>query len=74
MNLILRTIYINKKNKITKRKAKKIAKKLYKLKNKEEILVVISKNLADNSELITNLKEYNINYLNRKMAFKIYAL
>ncbi len=74
MNLILRIIYINKKNRITKWKAKKISKKLYKLKNKEEILVVISKNLADNSELITNLKEYNINYLNRKMAFKIYAL
>ena len=68
----MKTIYLNEKKKIAKRKVKKIAKKLDKINRKEEVVVALSKTLNSNTELIDEIESYKIKVLNRTMAFKIY--
>lgn len=69
----MRTIYLNEKKKLTKRRARKIIKKLEKLNKKEKIVVAINKNLSDDQELIEQIKKSKIEVLTRKMDFKVYA-
>ena len=65
----MKTIYINENLKLTKRKIRKIAKKIYKKSKKEELVVALCKTLNQNKELIEEIKGYKIEILNRKMAF-----
>ena len=66
----MKTVYINEKSKITNRKIRKIAKKVDKINNKEEVAVAICDGLAQNEELIDELKSYKITVLNGKWLFK----
>lgn len=66
----MKTIYLDINREITARKTKKIAKKLYKISKKEEIVVALSKNLEKNTELYNNINEYGIKILNGKWLLK----
>lgn len=61
----MKTVYINEKEKITKRKVRKIAKKIEKINKKEEVAVAICNELFENKELIEELKNRKITVLNR---------
>lgn len=61
----MKTIYINEKGKITKRKIRKITKKICKINKKEEIAVAICKELTNCEELIEELEDNRIMVLNR---------
>ena len=50
---------------MTQRRIKKVAKKLYKINQKEEIIVALSKKLESNEELKNEINRYNIKILNR---------
>jgi hypothetical protein len=63
----LKTVYLNEKKKLTKRKINKIAKKLEKINEKEEIVLAISKKLSENEELVNEIKRRKIAILNRQM-------
>lgn len=65
----MKTIYINEKGKITKRKIKRIAKKINKINIDERVIVAICKELIANDQLIQELNRYKIPILDRKMAF-----
>lgn len=54
---------------MTKRRIKKIGKKLNKINKKENIVVALSKKLSKNEELICEIENYKIEILNRKMDF-----
>lgn len=64
----MKTIYINKKGRITKRKIRRIAKKISKKSRKEDIAVAICKDLSENEELLKELENTKQVILNRKMA------
>lgn len=64
----MKTIYIYQKGKITKRKIRKIAKKISKASKKEDIVVAICKDLSENEELLQELESTKQIILNRKMA------
>lgn len=64
----MKTIYINKKGRITKRKIRKIAKKISKISKKDDIAVAICKDLSENEELLQELESEGQIILNRKMA------
>lgn len=66
----MRTVYINVKDEPNKRKIKKIAKKLYKINKKEDIVVALSKELQKNEELNNKIEEYGIKVLDGKWLFK----
>lgn len=66
----MKTVYLNEKRKLTYRKIKKIAKKLDKLKRKDDIIVAVSKDLSDNNELIREIESYNIKVLDGRWIFK----
>ena len=70
----MRTVYINNKDELNKRKQKKIAKKLYKMKKKEDIVVALSKNLKEYKELNDEISSYGLNILNGKWLFKFLLL
>jgi len=44
----MKTIYINQKGRITKRKIRKIAKKITKISKKEDVAIAICKDLIEN--------------------------
>ena len=64
----MKTIYLDEKKMLTDRKIKKIAKKIYKINKKEDLVVAMSRNLKNNCELIDEIESYNITVLDRKMA------
>ena len=66
----MRTVYIDTKKELNKRRLKKIAKKLYKMNKKEEIVVALSKNLEKNEELNEEISSYGLNILNGRWLFK----
>lgn len=65
----MKTVYLNDKKIMTKRRIKKIGKKLNKINKKENIVVALSKKLSKNEELICEIENYKIEILNRKMDF-----
>lgn len=65
----MKTVYLNDKKIMTKRRIKKIGKKLYKISKKEDIVVALSNKLSQNEDLIYEINNYNIEVLNRKMDF-----
>ena len=70
----MRTVYINTKKELNKRRLKKIAKKLYKMNKKEEIVVALSKNLEENKELNEEISNYGLSILNGRWLFKFLLL
>lgn len=62
---ILKTVYIKEKTNLSKRKIRKIGKKLEKIKKKEPVIAVISDNLKDNADLIEEIEMHKIKILNR---------
>lgn len=68
----MKTIYIKQKDNLTKRKIKKIGKKLEKLKKKDTIAVALSNNLKDNAELIKEIESHRIKILNGRWLFKFF--
>ncbi|MDE5831271.1 MAG: hypothetical protein K2H53_06800 [Clostridia bacterium] len=64
----MKTIYINKKGKLTKRKIRKIAKKVHKINKKEAAVIAICKELSQNEELLQELEGKGQIILDRKMA------
>lgn len=66
----MRTVYINEKSELNKRKIKKIAKKINKISKKEDIVVALSKELEKNTELNNQIEEYGIKILDGKWLFK----
>lgn len=72
--VILKTVYLNEKRKLNKRKIKKIVKKIDKISKKEEIVLAISKDLYENKELVDEICALKVKILNRKMDLRIYAL
>lgn len=65
----MKTVYINENGEITKRKIRKIVKKINKIIKKEQVIIAICKNLCENEELLNELEDNKIQILNRKMAF-----
>ena len=70
----MRTVYINTKEELNKRKLKRIAKKLYKMNRKEEIVIALSKNLEENEELNEEISSYGLSILNGRWLFKFLLL
>ena len=68
--ILLKTVYINPKKEVTKRRSKRIAKKLYKISKKEDIVVALSKNLRKQEDLKNEIMEYGIKILNGRWLFK----
>ena len=68
--IFLKTIYIDKLKKLSLKTYKKLAKRLYKLNKKEKIVVVLSKNLKVEEELISMIEEYAVQILNGRWLFK----
>lgn len=64
----MKTVYFDEKRKITKRKIKKITKKLIKINKKEKIALVMNDKLMRCEELIKEIKCANIEVLTREMA------
>ena len=54
----MKTIYLDDIKKANERKFKKIAKKLYKMSKKEDIVVALSKNLRKQEELNREIENY----------------
>lgn len=67
---ILKTVYVNIDDDINKRKARRIAKKLYKINRKEDIVIALSKNLMKNEILNANIEEFGLKKLDGKWLFK----
>lgn len=63
-------MYVNIKDDLNKRKVKKIAKKLYRISKKEDIVVALNKDLTKNEELTGFINDYGIKILNGKWLFK----
>lgn len=61
----MKTVYIKEKTNLSKRKIRKIGKKLEKIKKKEPVIAVISDNLKDNADLIEEIEMHKIKILNR---------
>lgn len=66
----MKTVYVNIKDDFTQRKAKKIAKRLYKINKKEDIVIALSKNLMENEILKSYIEEFNLKTLSGKWLFK----
>lgn len=66
----MKTIYINTKENLNKRKIKKITKKIYKLSKKEDIVVALGNEVIGNEELKTVLYSYGIKILNGRWLFR----
>lgn len=64
----MKTIYIYQKGRITKRKIRRIVKKISKKSKKEDIVIAISKDLSENEELLQELESEGQIILNRNMA------
>lgn len=65
----MKTIYIDKEN-IGTWKAKRIAKKLYRISKKEDIVIALSKNLIKHEVLNYALNEYGLKVLNGRWIFR----
>lgn len=68
----MKTVYLNEHRKLTKRKIKKISKKIEKLSKKEEIVVAMSENIMDNSELKKEIEDKNVHILDGRWIFKFF--
>lgn len=68
--IFLKTIYINEKEDLTKRKAKRIIKKIYKISKREDIVIALSKNLENHIELNKMIEEYGFKILDGRWLFK----
>lgn len=66
----MKTVYVDIGKEITARRAKRIAKKLYKKNKKEDIVVALSKELENNEELNNQINEFGIKVLDGKWLFK----
>lgn len=66
----MKTVYVDINKELTTRRTKKIAKKLYKINKKEDIVVALSKDLEQNIELTNQISELGIEILNGKWLFK----
>lgn len=66
----MKTVYVDIRKEITARRAKRIAKKLYKMNKKEDIVIALSKELENNEELNNQINEFGLNILNGKWLFK----
>ncbi len=66
----MRTIYITTKKELKQRKIKKIAKKLYKINKKEDIVVAISKGLEKQEGLTDEIRSYGLRILNGRWILK----
>ena len=66
----MKTVYVDINKELTARRAKKLAKKLYKMNRKEDIAVALSKELEQNEELMSQINEFGIRVLNGKWLFK----
>lgn len=69
----MRSVYLDYEN-ISKRKAKRIAKKLYKMNKKEDIVIALSNYLEKNEDLIKYIKKFNLKILNGRWLFKFLLL
>lgn len=65
----MRTIYIDKEN-LNERKSKKVAKKLYKISRKEDIVIALSSKLRENEELNELICNYGLKVLDGRWLFK----
>ncbi len=65
---------MNEKRKFTYRKIRKIAKKLDKLKRKDDMIIAVSNELSNNDELIREIESYNIKILDGRWIFKFMLL
>lgn len=63
--IYLKTVYLYESKKLTKRRIRKIAKKLDKINQKEQIVLAISNSLSENIELREEIESYNIEILDR---------
>lgn len=61
----MKTVYLDESKKLTKRRIRKIAKKLDKINQKEQIVLAISNTLSENIELREEIESYNIEILDR---------
>ena len=66
----MKTIYVNPKKELKQKKIKKIAKKLYKLSKKEDIVVALSKNLKEQELLANEIKNNGVKILNGRWLLK----
>ena len=66
----MKTVYVNPKKELTKKKMVKISKKLYKLNKKGDIAVAISNNIIGKEELCSLIYDYGIKILDGKWLFK----
>lgn len=70
----MKTIYLSEKRKITQRRIKKITKKLDKQNKKEGVILVLSKQLFENDELIEKVLDQNIQILDGRWLLKFLIL
>ena len=68
--IFLKTVYVDIEKEMTDRRIKKIAKKLYKLNRKENIVVALSKELEKNDGLVNQINEYGVSILDGRWLFK----
>lgn len=54
----MKTIYIDNNENLSKRKTRRIAKKLYKISKKEDIVIALSKNLKEHEELNREIENF----------------
>lgn len=66
----MKTVYVDIEKEMTDRRIKKIAKKLYKLNKKDDIVVALSKDLEKNERLISQINEFGVKILDGKWLFK----
>lgn len=66
----MKTIYIEEKEDINKRKVKKLIKKIYKTSKKEDVVLAICKSLEDNEILLDYIIEYGFKVLDGRWLFK----
>ena len=66
----MKTVYVDIEKEMTDRRIKKIAKKLYKLNRKENIVVALSKELEKNDGLVNQINEYGVSILDGRWLFK----
>ena len=66
----MKSVYIDEERDITTRKAKKIAKKLYRANKKEEIAIVLSNKMRKNIDLFEQLNKYKLHILNGRWILK----
>ncbi len=66
----MKSVYIDEEKNVNARKAKKIAKKLYKINKKEEIAIALSNKMQENGDLLEQLNNYKLCILNGRWILK----